>query len=153
MEDNSDNRKEEIFSRKIRVGKKRTYFIDVRPTRKNDYYITITESKRKLGEDQKLIKHKIFLYKEDFNKFQEGLNDAVDYVKNELLPDFDFEKFDRKEATTSEENASEGSEESDEWGLSEDTGNYDEKSFETSEFGISSDGDPESENSSSGSTS
>ncbi len=153
MEDNSDNRKEEIFSRKIRAGKKRTYFIDVRPTRKNDYYITITESKRKLGEDQKFIKHKIFLYKEDFNKFQEGLNDAIDYVKNELLPDFDFEKFDHKEETTSDENASESSEESDEWGLSEDTGNYDEKSFETSESGISSDVDSESETFSSGSTS
>lgn len=153
MEDNTDNRKEEIFSRKIRAGKKRTYFIDVRPTRKNDYYITITESKRKLGEDQKFIKHKIFLYKEDFNKFQEGLNDAIDYVKNELLPDFDFEKFDRKEENTANEASSESSEASSDWNLSEDTGDYNEESFETSESEISSDLDSDSQTSSSSSSS
>lgn len=89
-----DGKKEEIFSKRIRAGKKRTYFIDVRSTRNSDYYITITESKRKHPESKEFTKHKIFLYKEDFNKFLEGLTEAVDYVKSELLPEYDFEKFD-----------------------------------------------------------
>lgn len=89
--------KEEIFSKKIRAGKKRTYFIDVRSTRKSDYYITITESKRKHPESNEVMKHKLFLYKEDFNKFQEGLNEAIDYIKDNLLPEYDFEKFDSEQ--------------------------------------------------------
>ena len=106
-------KKEEIFSKKIRAGKKRTYFIDVRSTRKSDYYITITESKRKHPESKEVIKHKIFLYKEDFNKFQEGLNEAIDYVKNELLPEYDFEKFDseQKNQTITRDNFSDEQEE------------------------------------------
>lgn len=100
--------KEEIFSKKIRAGKKRTYFIDVRSTRKSDYYITITESKRKHPESNEVMKHKLFLYKEDFNKFQEGLNEAIDYVKNNLLPEYDFEKFDgeQKNQTLTKDNFS-----------------------------------------------
>ncbi|MGY4536751.1 hypothetical protein ACVW0P_001165 [Mucilaginibacter sp. UYNi724] len=75
-----DNReREEVYSKKIRAGK-RTYFFDVKATRSNDYYVTITESKKRL-EDGVFVKHKIFLYKEDFEKFAEGLKDAVDYVK------------------------------------------------------------------------
>ncbi|MBS1533299.1 MAG: DUF3276 family protein [Bacteroidetes bacterium] len=75
-----DNReREEVFSKKVRAGK-RTYFFDVKATRSNDYYITITESKKRL-EDGVFIKHKIFLYKEDFEKFAEGLKDTVDYIK------------------------------------------------------------------------
>ena len=75
-----DNReREEVFSRKVRAGK-RTYFFDVKATRSNDYYVTITESKKRL-EDGVFIKHKIFLYKEDFEKFSEGLKDTVDYIK------------------------------------------------------------------------
>ncbi len=109
MEDSKDN-KEEIFSKRIRAGKKRTYFIDVRSTRKNDYYVTLTESKRKHPESKEFIKHKIFLYKEDFNKFVEGLNEAIDYVKNDLLPDYDFEKFDKdeKSQTITRDNFEEG---------------------------------------------
>jgi hypothetical protein len=105
--------KEEIFSKKIRAGKKRTYFIDVRSTRKSDYYITITESKRKHPESNEVMKHKLFLYKEDFNKFQEGLNEAIDYIKNNLLPEYDFEKFDseQKNQTLTKDNFSEESEE------------------------------------------
>lgn len=76
-----DNReREEVFSKKVRAGK-RTYFFDVKATRSNDYYITITESKKRL-EDGVFIKHKIFLYKEDFEKFAEGLKDTVDYIKS-----------------------------------------------------------------------
>src|SRR6201985_3792778 len=75
-----DNReREEVFSKKVRAGK-RTYFFDVKATRSNDYYVTITESKKRL-EDGVFIKHKIFLYKEDFEKFAEGLKDTVDYIK------------------------------------------------------------------------
>jgi len=75
-----DNReREEVFSKKVRAGK-RTYFFDVKATRSNDYYITVTESKKRL-EDGVFIKHKIFLYKEDFEKFAEGLKDTIDYIK------------------------------------------------------------------------
>ena len=76
-----DNReREEVFSKKIRAGK-RTYFFDVKATRSNDYYVTITESKKRL-EDGVFVKHKIFLYKEDFEKFAEGLKETVDYIKD-----------------------------------------------------------------------
>jgi hypothetical protein len=75
------NIKEEIFTRVVRAGK-RTYFFDVKATRKDDYYLTITESKKRLGNEGKVFyeKHKIFLYKEDFEKFTEGLKDAVSYI-------------------------------------------------------------------------
>jgi hypothetical protein len=77
------NIKEEIFTRVVRAGK-RTYFFDVKATRKDDYYLTITESKKRLGKEGKVFyeKHKIFLYKEDFDKFIEGLKDAVTYIDN-----------------------------------------------------------------------
>ena len=77
------NAKEELFTRVVRAGK-RTYFFDVKATRKDDYYLTITESKKRLGKEGKVFyeKHKIFLYKEDFDKFTEGLNDAVSFIDN-----------------------------------------------------------------------
>src|ERR1700755_3258201 len=80
---------ESVYSKRIRAGKRRTYFFDVRATRSNDYYLTITESRKKFNEDG-YDRHKIFLYKEDFNKFLKALTEAVDYVKTELMPDFDF---------------------------------------------------------------
>lgn len=75
--------KEEIFTRVVRAGK-RTYFFDVKATRKDDYYLTITESKKRLGKEGKVFyeKHKIFLYKEDFEKFTDGLKDAVSFIDN-----------------------------------------------------------------------
>jgi hypothetical protein len=75
--------KEEIFTKVVRAGK-RTYFFDVKATRKDDYYLTITESKKRLGKEGKVFyeKHKIFLYKEDFEKFTDGLKDAVTYIDN-----------------------------------------------------------------------
>ena len=75
--------KEEIFTKVVRAGK-RTYFFDVKATRKDDYYLTITESKKRLGKEGKVFyeKHKIFLYKEDFEKFTEGLKDAVTFIDN-----------------------------------------------------------------------
>ncbi len=76
------NDREEIFSKAVRAGK-RTYFFDVKATRKNDYYLTITESKKKFENDGRFHfeKHKIFLYKEDFEKFADGLQDVVDYIR------------------------------------------------------------------------
>ena len=96
--ENNDKRMESIYSKRIRAGKRRTYFFDVRSTRGNDYYLTITESRKRFtGEGYD--RHKIFLYKEDFNKFIKGLNEAVDYVKTELMPDFDFDAFNHDEAS------------------------------------------------------
>ena len=89
--------REELFSKRIRAGK-RTYFFDVKSTRSQDYYITITESRRHQKEDGFVYeKHKMFLYKEDFDKFVEGLNEAVNHVKTELMPDVDFDSFKRDE--------------------------------------------------------
>lgn len=90
--DNNDKRMESVYSKRIRAGKRRTYFFDVRATRSNDYYLTITESRKKFNEDG-YDRHKIFLYKEDFNKFLKALTEAIDYVKTELMPDFDFDAY------------------------------------------------------------
>lgn len=88
--------REKIYSKRVRAGK-RTYFFDVRSTRSNDYYLTITESRRHpQGEGFTYEKHKIFLYKEDFNKFVEALQESVDHVKTELMPEFDFTQYDVK---------------------------------------------------------
>ena len=90
--ENNDKRMESVYSKRIRAGKRRTYFFDVRATRGNDYYITITESRKKFNENG-YDRHKIFLYKEDFNKFLKALTEAVDYVKTELMPNFDFDAY------------------------------------------------------------
>ncbi len=88
---------ESVFSKKVRAGKRRTYFFDVRKTRGEDYFITITESTRR--EDGFGYKrHKIFLYKEDFNRFVASLNEVVNHVKTDLMPNFDYEEFDRRQA-------------------------------------------------------
>ncbi|MEQ9006741.1 MAG: DUF3276 family protein, partial [Ekhidna sp.] len=87
--------RDEIYSERVKAGK-RTYFFDVKATRSNDYYLTITESKRKPKDDGFFYeKHKIFLYKEDFNKFVNALNSTVNHVKDELMPEVDFTQFDR----------------------------------------------------------
>ncbi len=77
-----DREREEIYSKIVRAGK-RTYFFDVKATRKNDYYITITESKKRYDDDGRFHyeKHKVFLYKEDFDKFADGLEDIIGYIK------------------------------------------------------------------------
>ncbi|TCJ19311.1 DUF3276 family protein [Flaviaesturariibacter flavus] len=90
--ENNDKKMESIYSKRIRAGKRRTYFFDVRATRGNDYYLTITESRKRFN-DNGYDRHKIFLYKEDFNKFIKALNEAVDYVKTDLMPDFDFDAY------------------------------------------------------------
>ena len=79
MGDFDNKEREEVFSKKVRAGK-RTYFFDVKATRAGDYYLTLTESKKRL-EDGAFVKHKIFLYKEDFEKFTEGFHETVNYIK------------------------------------------------------------------------
>src|SRR5205809_3876472 len=93
---------ESIYSKRIRAGKRRTYFFDVKATRANDYYLTITES-RKRFDDNGYDRHKIFLYKEDFNKFIKALGEAIDYVKTELMPDFNFDAYNHDEVAVEQE--------------------------------------------------
>ena len=85
-----------VYSKKIRAGRRRTYFFDVRTTKSNDYYLTITESKKRF-DDGGYDRHKLFLYKEDFNKFIEALEDTVNHVKTQLLPEYDFDEFSHKD--------------------------------------------------------
>ena len=95
--DNSNERPiESVYSTRIRAGKRRTYFFDVRATRSNDYFLTITES-RKRFDNNGYDRHKIFIYKEDFNKFIKAVTEAMDFVKTELMPDFDFDAFNHEE--------------------------------------------------------
>jgi len=81
-ENGIERERDEIFSKAVRAGK-RTYFFDVKATKRNDYYLTITESKKRFNPDGRFYfeKHKLFLYKEDFEKFMEGLTEIVDYIK------------------------------------------------------------------------
>lgn len=76
---------DDVYSKPVRAGK-RTYFFDVKATKGNDYYLTITESKRRIERDGRYVydKHKIFLYKEDFDKFAEGLQEVVNYIRERL---------------------------------------------------------------------
>lgn len=98
MEDHRGFDREEIFSKKVKAGK-RTYFFDIKSTRASDFYITITESKRRtIGDSFTYEKHKIFLYKEDFFKFVNALNETVDHLKNDLMPEFDFEQFENEDS-------------------------------------------------------
>ena len=90
--ENNDKKMESVYSKRVKAGKRRTYFFDVRETRGNDFFLTITESRKKF-DSEGYDRHKIFLYKEDFNKFVKGLSEAVDHVKTELMPDFDFDAF------------------------------------------------------------
>ncbi|MBU2914521.1 MULTISPECIES: DUF3276 family protein [Reichenbachiella] len=107
MEENKDNERTEIFSERVRAGK-RTYFFDVKATRSNDYYLTITESKRRYKDDGFFYeKHKIFLYKEDFNKFMKAFTETVDHVKEELMPEVDFDAFDEDNEEQDENHKSE----------------------------------------------
>jgi len=80
-----------VYSKRVRAGKRRTYFFDVRTTKANDYYLTITESKKRFDDDNNYERHKVFIYKEDFVKFVNAMQETVDHIKNELLPDYDFD--------------------------------------------------------------
>ncbi len=96
-ENNTERNNETIFSKRLKAGKLRTYFFDVRSTRTNDYFVTLTESKKRFN-DGGYDRHKIFLYKEDFNKFLKALTETIDYVKTDLMPDFDFDAFNHDNA-------------------------------------------------------
>lgn len=95
--DNERNQRrfESVYSKKVRAGKRRTYFFDVRKTKGEDYYLTLTESTRKFNGDG-YERHKIFLYKEDFNRFVSSLEEVVDHVKTELMPDYDYDEYTRR---------------------------------------------------------
>lgn len=84
-----------VYSKRVRAGKRRTYFFDVRQTKGDDFYLTLTESTRRFHGNG-YERHKIFLYKEDFNRFLSGLEDAITYVKTELMPDYDYDEFTRR---------------------------------------------------------
>ena len=101
----NDKKFESVYSSKVRAGKRRTYFFDVRQTKGEDYYITITESTKRF-DGNGYERHKIFLYKEDFNRFMSNLNDTVEHVKTELMPDFDYELYERRQAEWEEKLAS-----------------------------------------------
>lgn len=84
-----------MYSQKVRAGKRRTYFFDVRRTKGDDFYLTLTESTKKFNSDG-YERHKIFLYKEDFNRFLSNLEEVIDYVKTELMPDYDYDEYTRR---------------------------------------------------------
>ena len=94
--------REDLFSKAVKAGK-RTYFFDVKSTRGNDYYLTITESKKRFGTDGKFTyeKHKIFLYKEDFEKFMEGLNESIEVIRQNAPPIVEREREEREERAPS----------------------------------------------------
>ena len=105
MENGNRGRREirSEFSRKQRAGRRRTYFFDLRRTRADDYYLVLTESTRHFGRDGGMERHKIFIYKEDINRFLDNLQDTVDYLKDELMPDYDFDEFMRKKEAEREQ--------------------------------------------------
>ena len=90
--ENDSKFREEIYSKAVRAGK-RTYFFDVKSTRRDEFYLTITESKKRFEQDGNFHfeKHKIFLYKEDFEKFIEGLQEVISYIDQNQVDDYDIE--------------------------------------------------------------
>lgn len=94
-DDSQRDEREDVYSKVVRAGK-RTYFFDVKSTKGNDFYLTITESKKRAGRDGKFFfeKHKIFLYKEDFEKFEEGLTEVVNFIKEKQGDSYSFDRVD-----------------------------------------------------------
>jgi hypothetical protein len=88
MEENDNRGRQEVYSKSVRAGKKRTYFFDVKTTKSNDYYLVITESKKKFddGGAPMYEKHKIFLYREDFDKFLEAYNETTAHIASIAPP-------------------------------------------------------------------
>lgn len=95
--DNERNQRrfESVYSKKVRAGKRRTYFFDVRKTKGEDYYLTLTESTKRFNGDG-YERHKIFLYKEDFNRFLDSLEDVINHVKENLMPEYDYDEYTRR---------------------------------------------------------
>lgn len=97
MENERNSKKpESVYSRKVKAGRRRTYFFDVRQTKGDDFYLTLTESTKRFNGDG-YERHKIFLYKEDFNRFISNLEDVINYVKTELMPHYDYDEFSRRQ--------------------------------------------------------
>jgi len=103
LEKNGENMREEIFSKVVRAGK-RTYFLDVKATRRNDYYLTITESKKRFNRDGRhyFEKHKVFLYKEDFDKFTENLQEVIEFIKKNAPEQEPLEKVETEAGVNAE---------------------------------------------------
>ncbi len=107
------NYRDEIFSKSVRAGK-RTYFFDVKSTKGKDLYLTITESKKRFNDDGKFFfeKHKLFLYKEDFDKFEEGFREALEAIsklkESGEYPDLKSDNFNEKSEESKPEKSSEG---------------------------------------------
>jgi len=103
-----NNNREDVFSEVVRAGR-RTYFFDVKATRKNEYYLTVTESKKRFNREGDFFyeKHKIFLYKEDFDKFSDALVSTLDFIKdkqpNGALTEDENTETNAKEETTSDD--------------------------------------------------
>lgn len=95
MSYDNQNKREIIHTVKVRAGRKRTYFFDVQKAKSGDFYVTLSETTR--SEDGRFKRQKIFLYKEDFNRFVKGLEEVVNKVKNDLMPDYDYNLFDRRQ--------------------------------------------------------
>lgn len=113
--DNERNsrRFESVFSKKVRAGKRRTYFFDVRKTKGDDYYLTLTESTKRFNSDG-YERHKLFLYKEDFNRFLSNLEEVINHVKTELMPDYDYDEYTRRHEEYEAELAAQKEEEDEE---------------------------------------
>ncbi len=94
--------REEIHSKAVRAGK-RTYFFDVKATRRNDYYLTITESKKRFNRDGKFFyeKHKLFLYKEDFDKFADSLKEIIEFIREANPQPIELDETEIAETTVS----------------------------------------------------
>lgn len=108
MSNDRDSRRfESVYSKRVRAGKRRTYFFDVRRTKGEDFYLTLTESTRRFNGDG-YERHKIFLYKEDFNRFLENLEEAINFVKTELMPNYDYDEFARRQEEYEARMAEEG---------------------------------------------
>ena len=96
-----DRQQDIVDSNKMRAGKRRTYFFDIRKTKGEDFYVSITESTKKFNGDG-FERHKIFIYKEDFNRFVQSLQDTVNEIKTKYLPDFDYDSFAKREEENGE---------------------------------------------------
>lgn len=97
MEYEDRSKFDSVYTAKVKAGKRRTYFFDVKKTKGDDYYISLTESTKKFNNDG-YDRHKILIYKEDFNRFLAQLQETIDHVKKDLMPNFDYEQFDKRQA-------------------------------------------------------
>ncbi len=96
MENEERGKSDIVYTARVKAGKRRTYFFDVKRTKGEEFYLTLTESTRKFNGDG-YERHKIFLYKEDFNRFLSELQETINHVKTVLMPDFDYEEYERKQ--------------------------------------------------------